>query len=57
MLGMVVFYIVYIFKSNMDQQMKILWALVIFVGGPIGMLVFWFVKIWGEPNPRKTSLA
>lgn len=50
-LGTLIFYLVYIFKSNMDQQMKILWAVMIFVGGPIGMLVFWFVKIWREPNP------
>jgi hypothetical protein len=48
MLATIIFYLVYIFKSNMDQQMKILWALVIFVGGPIGMLVFWFVNIWPE---------
>jgi hypothetical protein len=50
-LGTLIFYVIYIFKSNMDQQMKILWAIVIFVGGPIGMLVFWFIKIWREPKP------
>jgi hypothetical protein len=47
--GMLIFYLIYIFKSSMDQQTKILWAVMIFVGGPIGMLVFWFVKIRSEP--------
>lgn len=51
MLGILIFYIVYIFKSNLDQQMKILWSLVIFVGGPIGMLVFFFVNIWRATKP------
>jgi hypothetical protein len=49
--GTLICYLIYIFKSNMDQQTKILWAVMIFVGGPIGMLVFWFVKIRSEPNP------
>src|SRR6185295_461300 len=31
MLGTLIFYVIYIFKSNMDQQMKLLWAVVIFV--------------------------
>jgi hypothetical protein len=50
-LGTLIFYLIYIFKSNMDQQTKILWAVMIFVGGPIGMLVFWFVNIRREPKP------
>ncbi|HSE39291.1 MAG TPA: hypothetical protein VLH08_00885, partial [Acidobacteriota bacterium] len=32
MMSILVIYLIYIFKSNMDQQMKILWAIVIFVG-------------------------
>ncbi len=51
MLGTLIFYIIYIFKSNMDQQMKVLWAIVILVGGPIGMVAFWFINIWRDPNP------
>lgn len=51
MLGIMIFYIVYIFKSNLDQQLKILWTILIIIGGPIGTLVFWFINVWREPKP------
>src|SRR5262249_582152 len=52
MAGTVILYLIYIFKSNMDQQIKMLWAIVIFVGGPIAMVAFWFMNIWREPEEK-----
>ena len=47
---LIAFYIVYLFKSaRVPTEQKALWAIVIFMGGPIAMPVFWYLHIWPEP--------
>jgi len=50
MLGLIGFYIYYIFKTDsLAKDKKALWAVVIFLGNIFAMPVFWFLYIWKEP--------
>lgn len=50
--GLVAFYLVFLFKTQrVKNDLKALWAIVLFMGGPVGMLVFWYVNIWRDPAP------
>jgi hypothetical protein len=53
MMALTVFYIVDVFKNQRVQNdLKALWAIVIFFGSVIGMAVYWFMFIWPEqPEP------
>ena len=49
MFGLLAFYIVFLFKTpDVRTDMKALWAIVIFMGGPIAMPIFWYLHIWRE---------
>ena len=51
MVGLLVFYIINVFKTRVIRDnMKILWAIVIFFGGPIAMPIYWYLYIWKEPE-------
>jgi len=51
-LALTAFYIVYLFKTGrVEQDRKVLWAIVLFMGGPIGQLVFFCLYIWPERWP------
>ena len=51
-LGLVGFYIVYLFKTDrVAQDKKALWAAVLFLGGMIAMPVFFYLYIWPEAAP------
>lgn len=48
---LIVFYIVYLFKtSRVPAEQKALWAIVLFMGAPVAMPVFWFLYVWREPG-------
>lgn len=48
-LGLVCFYIVYLFKTpRVANDKKALWAVVLFMGGFIAMPIFWYLYIWPE---------
>jgi len=48
-MGLSIFYIVDIFKSNrVDKDKKALWAIVIFLGNMIAMPIYWYLYIWKE---------
>lgn len=49
--ALIAFYIVYLFKtSRVAPGQKALWAIVLFMGGPIAMPIFWYLHIWREPQ-------
>lgn len=51
-IALLVFYIVDVFRNpRVTSEQRLLWAIVIFVGGPIGMIVYWFLNIWRTPPP------
>jgi hypothetical protein len=53
-LGLVVFYIVYLFKTDrVAQDKKALWAAVLFLGGMIAMPVFFYLYVWPEAAAQK----
>jgi hypothetical protein len=48
-LALTVFYIVRIFKTEqLDQNMKIMWTLLMFFAGMLVQPVFWYFYIWRE---------
>ena len=57
--ALMIFYIVDVFRSPRiaSDNMRALWALVIFFGGLIGMPVYWYLNIWRDPEPASPSAA
>jgi hypothetical protein len=48
-LAMTVFYIIRVFKTEqLDQNMKIMWTLLLFFMGVMVQPVFWYLYIWRE---------
>jgi hypothetical protein len=55
MMALLAFYIVFLFKSSdIRNDMKALWAVVLFLGGPIAMPIFWYLYIW-KAGPRQIA--
>jgi hypothetical protein len=51
MLALLVFYIAHVFKNTaLVGDRRILWAVVLFMGGPIAMPVYWFLYVWRGPH-------
>ena len=49
--GLLIFYIVNIFKTNrVTNDKRTLWAIVIFFGTVIAMPIYWYLYIWTEPK-------
>jgi hypothetical protein len=52
MMALLVFYVVFLFKtSRVRPDLKALWAVVLFFGGPIAMPIFWYLYVWKEREP------
>mgnify|MGYP006300978795 FL=1 len=54
--GLLFYFLVHVFKrQDLEQNTQLLWALLIFMGGPIGQMIYWWKEIWrddqGEPQP------
>ena len=48
-LALTVFYVVRIFKTEqLDQNMKIMWTLLMFFTGMLAQPIFWYLYIWRE---------
>jgi len=48
-MGLLIFYIVNVFKNErVEKDKKVLWAIVLFMGGIIAMPVYWYLYIWKE---------
>lgn len=54
-LALTVFYIIRVFKTErLDQNMKIMWMLLLFFVGMFAQPVFWYLYIWRDP-PQLTA--
>lgn len=50
-LGTLIFYLIDVFKNKkLSSDSRILWALVIFLGGCIGMAAYWYLYVWKNPS-------
>ena len=59
-LALTVFYIIRVFKTEqLDQNMKIMWMLLLFFMGMIAQPVFWYLYIWREApsSPKDPQLV
>jgi hypothetical protein len=49
--GLTVFYVVYLFRTErVPQDKKALWAVVLLLGNVFAFPVFWYLFIWKEPE-------
>ncbi len=49
--GLLIYYIVHLFKNDrVPDNLKALWAVVLFFGNFISFPVYWFLYIWKEPD-------
>lgn len=48
-MGLMAFYIVRVFKTPLEEAMKIMWTVLICTVGILAMPVFWYLYIWREP--------
>lgn len=46
--GLLVFYIVHLFKVSLNTDRRIMWALTIFFLGPFAMPFYFFKHVWPE---------
>ena len=47
--ALLTFYIVVLFKTDrVKPELKALWAVVLFFGGPIAMPIFWYLHVWSK---------
>lgn len=54
-IGLIIYYLIFIFQTNtIDQNMKILWVLVLFFFGIFAFPVFWYLYIWKQ-RPTTTG--
>jgi len=52
------FYIVFLFKTDaVKVEIKALWAIALFMGGPIAMPIFWYLYIWPGHEPADDPVA
>jgi len=61
-LALTVFYIIRVFKTEqLDQNMKIMWTLLMFFFGMLAQPIFWYLYIWRETpaaaSPNQSQLA
>jgi hypothetical protein len=50
MIGLTIFYMVNVFRNDqVNKDMKVLWAVVLFMGSIIAMPIYWYLYIWREP--------
>lgn len=55
--GLIIFYIIDIFKTNrVDNDKKALWAVVIFLGNIFAMPVYWYLYIWKNLKKRDDQI-
>ncbi len=48
-LGLLVFYVVHAIKNDkLDQNTRLLWAVVIFVGNVLAMPIYYFLHVWPD---------
>lgn len=57
-IALTVFYMVNVFRNDrVNKDMKVLWAVVIFMGSMIAMPIYWYLYIWREETPGSSTPA
>ena len=57
-IALTVFYMVNVFRNDrVNKDMKVLWAVVLFMGGMIAMPIYWYLYIWREETPGSSTPA
>ncbi len=56
-MGLMAFYIVRVFKTPLEEAMKIMWTVLICTVGIFAMPVFWYLYIWREPAVVPSGIA
>jgi len=57
-LALTVFYIIRVFKTEkLDQNMKIMWMLLLFFMGILAQPVFWYLYIWRDAPDLSSNLS
>jgi hypothetical protein len=57
-MGLLCFFLYHVFKrKDLETNTQLLWALLIFMGGPIGQLVYWWKEIWQEDEQPQPAAA
>lgn len=52
--ALIAFYLVHLFKhSNIPEDKRVIWLLVILLGGVIGAPVYWYLHIWKAPESNE----
>lgn len=52
-MGLMVFYLVHVVKTErLNQDQRVLWAVLVFAGGVVAQPIYWYLHIWREPIPR-----
>ena len=58
MFALMTFYIVFLFKTDaVKTELKALWAVALFMGGPVAMPIFWYLYVWPSTGPRSAASA
>ncbi|MFZ2491886.1 MAG: hypothetical protein WA208_10410 [Thermoanaerobaculia bacterium] len=59
MLALLAFYTVFLFKTDaVRNDMKALWAVVLFFGAPVSMPIFWYLYVWRQHHlPASPAVA
>ena len=56
-MGLMAFNIVRVFKTPLEEAMKIMWTVLICTVGIFAMPVFWYLYIWREPAVVPPAIA
>lgn len=54
--GLFVFYILHVIYSKTDNNEKLLWIILFFVGNIFAFPVYFYMKIWKAPSQEHTSM-
>lgn len=55
--GLFVFYILHVIYSKADNNEKLLWIILFFVGNILAFPVYFYMKVWKAPHEHGTMLA
>lgn len=51
-MGLLVYYLIHIVRNPaLDNNARILWAVVVTMGGFLGQAVYWYLNVWQAPDP------
>lgn len=52
-MGLMIYYIIHIFRSNeLNSEKRILWTIIVFFGHVIALPFYWYLHIWKSNNEK-----